>query len=57
MTRAQNVRNFLQRELKIRPARMRVASLGDTRPVAPNTTPAGRAKNRRTEIIILMADY
>jgi chemotaxis protein MotB len=31
-------------------SRLVAASLADTKPVAPNDTPEGRAKNRRIEI-------
>ena len=34
-------------------SRLRVAALADTRPLADNKTPDGRAQNRRTEIILL----
>jgi len=37
----------------ISPERLRVRGFGETKPVAPNTTEEGRAKNRRTEILIL----
>lgn len=33
--------------------RLVAEGLGDTRPVAPNTTPAGRAQNRRVEIMVM----
>lgn len=32
---------------------MRVISLGDTAPIADDTTPAGRARNRRVDIVVL----
>ena len=32
--------------------RLRVFSHGQSNPVAPNSTPEGRAKNRRVEIVI-----
>ena len=31
-----------------------VAGYADTQPVAPNTTPEGRAKNRRIDIVIFV---
>ncbi len=34
----------------IEPSRLQVKGYGDTRPVAPNDTPEGRAKNRRIEL-------
>ncbi len=42
------VRLFAEADLPS--ARLLAASLADTRPVAPNDTPEGRAKNRRIEI-------
>jgi len=33
--------------------RLSVAGYADTRPVAPNTTPAGRQANRRVDIVVL----
>ena len=41
----------------LRESRMRVAALGDTRPIAPNDTPQNRALNRRTEIVLLKNEY
>ncbi|MDA8050417.1 MAG: type IVB secretion system protein IcmH/DotU [Rhodospirillales bacterium] len=35
------------------PARMTVEGLADADPIAPNTTAAGRAKNRRIEIVLI----
>ncbi len=32
--------------------RVRVFAHGPTQPLAPNTTPDGRAKNRRVEIVL-----
>ena len=41
----------------LRESRMRVAALGDTRPIAPNDTPQNRALNRRTEIVLLKNEF
>jgi len=35
------------------PSRLTAEGLGDTRPIAPNTTAEGRAQNRRVEIILM----
>ncbi|MHA1572711.1 MAG: OmpA family protein [Alphaproteobacteria bacterium] len=40
-------------DLGIAPRRMGTASAGAFKPLLPNTTPAGRARNRRVEITIL----
>lgn len=37
----------------VSPTRMGVTGYADQRPVAPNTTDAGRARNRRVEVLIL----
>ena len=47
--RALAVKNFLVTEGKVNPKKVRVASYGEKMPVAPNTTAAGRALNRRVE--------
>lgn len=38
---------------QVSPARMGVTGYADQRPVAPNTSPAGMARNRRVEVVIL----
>jgi len=50
--RAENVKRYLE-EKGIAPERVDVRAMGETQPVAPNTTSAGRAQNRRVEIEIL----
>ena len=45
------VRYFISKGLD--PSRFKAVGYADTRPVAPNTTPEGREKNRRIEIVIL----
>ena len=37
----------------VSPSRLQAVGYGDTRPIAPNDTPEGRAKNRRVEFIIV----
>ena len=39
----------------VEPARMRSDGKADAEPVAPNDTPANRARNRRVEIVLLAA--
>jgi OmpA-OmpF porin, OOP family len=48
--RADSVRRALV-ERGVEPARLRSRGLGETQPIAPNRTPAGRAVNRRVEFI------
>jgi OmpA-OmpF porin, OOP family len=50
--RAQSVANFLV-ENSVNPARLTVVGLGETRPIADNTTAEGRATNRRVEFRVL----
>jgi OOP family OmpA-OmpF porin len=51
LRRAKAVRNALVR-FGVKPARMKVKSYGETRPIASNETAEGRAKNRRVEISV-----
>lgn len=51
--RATNVVRFLEEQAGIAPRRLKAAGFGSTRPVKPNTTASGRAKNRRIEILLL----
>jgi len=53
--RAAAVANVLLAKEEISADRLRVTGLADTEPLAPNSTPENRAKNRRVEIIIDMA--
>ena len=50
--RAEAVRRFLSRD-GIALNRMATISYGEEAPVAPNTTPEGRAQNRRVAIVVL----
>lgn len=50
--RAEAVRNFLIKE-GVPALRITTKGYGETKPIADNTTPEGRAKNRRTEIQIV----
>jgi len=49
--RAAAVRAYLVQTLGIPAARLTTAGFGDTKPVAPNTAEAGRAQNRRVELV------
>jgi outer membrane protein OmpA-like peptidoglycan-associated protein len=54
LRRAQQVRDFLVSN-GVPPDRIMVRGLGEYRPVASNSTPEGRANNRRVEIILQRA--
>lgn len=47
--RAKAVRNYLVEHEKVNAKRIRLASYGEKMPKAPNSTPSGRAINRRVE--------
>jgi chemotaxis protein MotB len=51
--RATSIVRLLQEEFEIDPARMTAAGRSEYVPVTENETPEGRARNRRTRIIIL----
>ena len=51
--RATAVVRVLQNKYGLNPAHIAAAGRGEYLPVAPNDTPAGRAANRRTRIVIL----
>ena len=51
--RADAVRRYLSREQQLPLNRMSTISYGDTLPVAPNKTKAGRAQNRRVVLVVL----
>jgi chemotaxis protein MotB len=51
--RANSVSRFMQDEMRIDPKRVMSAGRGDQKPIADNRTPAGKAKNRRVEIVVV----
>ena len=51
--RADEVRRYLSRTYGVPLNRMSTISYGDTLPVAPNKTRAGRAQNRRVVVVVL----
>jgi outer membrane protein OmpA-like peptidoglycan-associated protein len=50
--RAENIAAYLTTQGKIDPSRLLVVGYGESTPVADNQTQAGRAKNRRVEIMV-----
>ena len=52
VARATNIVRMLSEEFKVNPKQLTSAGKGEYLPVAPNDTPEGRAKNRRTEIVL-----
>ena len=52
MIRAATAASYLTTDKKIEPGRLIVMSYGESSPVADNKTEAGRAKNRRVEILV-----
>jgi chemotaxis protein MotB len=50
--RAAAVAHYLDTEHGIRTQTLEIEAFGPKRPVAPNTTPEGRRKNRRVEIVV-----
>lgn len=53
VARAVNVVRFLQEKAKVPSRRLVAAGYGETRPVASNATPKGRARNRRIELLLI----
>jgi chemotaxis protein MotB len=53
VARAVNVVRFLQEKAKVPAKRLVAAGYGDTHPVAGNSSPKGRARNRRIEILLI----
>jgi chemotaxis protein MotB len=51
--RATTVVRYLAEQADIAPQRLIAAGLGEVRPVAPNDTREGRARNRRVDLVIL----
>jgi len=52
-SRAVTVIHELSRSGKLDKKRFQIAAFGDTRPLADNSTPQGRAKNRRVEVTLI----
>jgi chemotaxis protein MotB len=55
--RAANVERLLESEAHLAPVRLSATGYGENRPVADNNTDAGRAKNRRVDIVVIDSKY
>lgn len=55
LARAETVRQYIVEQLQIPADRISVSSHGETQPVAPNNTSAGRAENRRVVVTVTAA--
>src|SRR6266550_327015 len=51
--RVQSIKAYLTQRFHIAPERVQAVGYGPTRPIMPNDTPEGRAKNRRVEVVSL----
>ena len=51
--RAIYILSYFRKHFEFDPAKVSIAGYGEYRPIAPNDTPEGRAKNRRVDIVIL----
>jgi len=51
--RVQSIKAYLTQHCHIAPERVQAIGHGPTRPIMPNDTPEGRAKNRRVEVVSL----
>ena len=50
--RSASVANFLLDNSQLQPGRVTITGLADSKPIADNSTAAGRAQNRRIEVIV-----
>ena len=57
VARAANVVRLLTTQSKITPDRLIAVGYGEYRPIDDNSTEAGRAKNRRIDIIVMSSNY
>ena len=51
--RVQSIKIYLLQRFHVAPERVQAIGYGSTRPIVPNDTPEGRAKNRRVEVVSL----
>jgi outer membrane protein OmpA-like peptidoglycan-associated protein len=51
--RVQSIKAYLTQRFHIAPERVQTVGYGSSKPITPNDTPEGRAKNRRVEVVSL----
>ncbi|MBY0371857.1 OmpA family protein [bacterium] len=56
VSRAFNVVQFFKQGVGFPSTRISLSGYGDSRPVADNATPQGRARNRRVELVVTLAE-
>jgi outer membrane protein OmpA-like peptidoglycan-associated protein len=54
--RAEAVKRYVQQKFSVRDQALQVRAYGERRPLADNSTAAGRARNRRVEIVTMQSD-
>lgn len=54
--RAEGVKSFLVSKFNIDPSRLSIVGLGESKPIAANTTADGKQRNRRVEMVRLLAE-
>jgi chemotaxis protein MotB len=57
LKRSLSILNYLVRKEQVFPGSLAISGLGALQPVADNKTPAGRARNRRVEIVLKNKTY
>jgi OmpA-OmpF porin, OOP family len=51
--RAESVKGYLVQHIALPPERLLAEGYGESRPIAPNDSPAGRSQNRRVQVVNL----
>jgi len=57
LERAKAVANYMKKNFRMKTDRYEVFGAGETEPIAANTTPEGRKRNRRIDVIFLAPEY
>ena len=56
VSRATNVLRYIQKNYDVDPSKLSAIGYGEFRPAAENTTPEGRSKNRRVDLVLLSGE-